>query len=137
MKETWIYSILIILLILGGHKGRCGEFAITYTALCLAFEVKARLVVDMTGDHMWTKVWIDKPALRGISLYVPGKDWMHVDPTEAVTWIQKHPGEDVMLSKKVDNPLMYQKEWNKNIEEVLAFNEDGSSEDVTERYRTK
>jgi len=87
-------------------KGRCGEFGILFTALCLAHNYRARLILDMT-DHVWTEVWDNKT-----------KRWIHVDPSE----------------KKIDDPLMYERDWKKNLKEIYAF-EDGNVEDVTKRYK--
>ena len=87
-------------------KGRCGEFGILFTALCLAHNYRARLILDMT-DHVWTEVWDNKT-----------KRWIHVDPSE----------------KKIDDPLMYERDWKKNLKEIYAF-ENGNVEDVTKRYK--
>jgi len=92
--------------ILAYGKGRCGEFSILFTSLCLAHNYKARLALDMS-DHVWTEVW-DKKSQR----------WVHIDPTE----------------KKIDDPLMYERDWKKNLKEVYAF-ENGNMEDVTKRYK--
>ncbi|UCG45118.1 MAG: transglutaminase domain-containing protein, partial [Candidatus Bathyarchaeota archaeon] len=37
-------------------KGKCGEFGILFTALCLVHHYRARLILDMS-DHVWTEVW--------------------------------------------------------------------------------
>jgi transglutaminase-like putative cysteine protease len=87
-------------------KGRCGEFGILFTALCLAHNYRARLILDMT-DHVWTEVW-DNETER----------WIHVDPSE----------------KKIDDPLMYERDWKKKLKEIYAF-ENGNVEDVTKRYK--
>jgi transglutaminase-like putative cysteine protease len=87
-------------------KGRCGEFSILFTALCLAHNHRARLVLDMS-DHVWTEIWDNKQ-----------KRWIHVDPSE----------------KKIDDPLMYERDWKKNLKEIYAF-ENGETENVTERYK--
>lgn len=41
--------------ILAYGKGKCGEFSILFTALCLAHNYRARLILDMS-DHVWTEV---------------------------------------------------------------------------------
>jgi hypothetical protein len=87
-------------------KGRCGELSILFTALCLAHGYRARLILDMS-DHVWTEVWDGK-----------GNRWMHVDPSE----------------KRLDDPLMYERDWKKNLQEIYAF-ENGFIENVTERYK--
>lgn len=86
--------------------GRCGEFAILFTALCLAHDYRARLILDLS-DHVWTEVWD-----------VEEKRWVHVDPSR----------------RKIDDPLMYERRWKKSLEEVYAF-EGGRVEDVTKRYK--
>lgn len=87
-------------------KGRCGEFAILFTALCLAHKHRARLILDVS-DHVWTEVWSDKE-----------KRWIHVDPSE----------------KRIDDPLMYERDWKKNLKEIYAF-ENGNMENVTRQYK--
>ncbi len=87
-------------------KGRCGEFGILFTALCLAHNYRARLILDMS-DHVWTEVW-DSDQKR----------WIHVDPSE----------------ERIDDPLMYERDWKKNLKEIYAF-EDGDVENVTKRYK--
>lgn len=87
-------------------KGRCGEFSILFTALCLAHNYRARLILDMT-DHVWTEVWNNK-----------NKSWVHVDPSE----------------KKINDPLMYERDWKKNLRKIYAF-EDGRVEDVSNKYK--
>jgi len=92
--------------ILAYGKGRCGEFSILFTSLCLAHGYRARLILDMS-DHVWTEVW-DKRR----------KSWIHVDPSE----------------KKIDDPFMYERDWKKNLREIYAF-ENGKMENVTKRYK--
>ncbi len=87
-------------------KGRCGEFSILFTALCLAHYYRARLVLDMS-DHVWTEVW-DNQQER----------WVHVDPSE----------------KRIDDPSMYERDWKKNLKEIYAL-ENGNVENVTKRYK--
>jgi hypothetical protein len=87
-------------------KGRCGEFSILYTALCLAHSYRARLILNM-GDHVWTEIWDNKQ-----------ERWIHVDPSE----------------KRVDDPLMYERDWKKNLTEIYAF-ENGKVENVTQNYK--
>ena len=89
-------------------KGRCGEFSILYTALCLAHGYRARIVLDMT-DHVWSEIWNPRQ-----------KRWMHIDPSE----------------KRIDDPKMYERDWRKDLTKVFAF-ENGSSRNVTENYKLK
>jgi hypothetical protein len=92
--------------ILAYGKVRCGEFSILFTALCLVHGYRARLILDLS-DHVWTEVWEDSE-----------RRWVHVDPSE----------------KRVDDPLMYERDWKKNLSNVFAF-ENGKMEDVTVRYK--
>jgi len=92
--------------ILAYGRGRCGEFSILFTSLCLAHWHRARLILDMS-DHVWTEVW-DEPL----------KTWIHVDPSE----------------KRIDDPFMYEREWKKNLTEIYAF-ENGTVENVTKNYK--
>ncbi|MEM2971423.1 MAG: transglutaminase-like domain-containing protein [Candidatus Bathyarchaeia archaeon] len=96
-------------------KGRCGEFALLYNGLLLAKGYKSRLVIDYStlkdktkkaaGDHVWVEIFINN-------------HWVHVDPTE----------------KRIDQPLMYATEWNKDVNLVYALT---SKEivDVTKTYQ--
>jgi hypothetical protein len=92
--------------ILAYGKGRCGEFSILFTALCLAHNYRARLILDMS-DHVWTEVWDNRQ-----------NRWVHVDPSE----------------KKIDDPKMYERDWKKNLKEVYAF-EKGRVENVAVKYK--
>jgi hypothetical protein len=92
--------------ILAYGRGRCGEFSILFTALCLVHGYRARLILDLS-DHVWTEVWEDSDGR-----------WVHVDPSE----------------RRVDDPLMYERDWKKNLSNVFAF-ENGKMEDVTVRYK--
>jgi hypothetical protein len=92
--------------ILAYGKGRCGEFSILFTALCIAHNYRARLILDMS-DHVWTEVWNEKQSR-----------WVHVDPSE----------------KRIDDPQMYERDWKKHLKEIYAF-ENGNSENVTKRYK--
>lgn len=87
-------------------KGKCGEFSILFTALCLAHGYRARLILDMS-DHVWTEVWNKKE-----------RRWIHVDPSE----------------KRIDDPKMYERDWKKELREIYAF-ENGKIENVTQRYK--
>ena len=96
-------------------KGRCGEFALLYNGLLLANSYTCRIIVDCStlhnqskstaGDHVWNEIRLD------------GR-WMHVDPTE----------------RRVNQPMMYAGEWNKDINLVYAIDKGGIIE-VTESYR--
>jgi hypothetical protein len=46
------------------------------------------------------------------------KRWIHVDPSE----------------RRIDDPLMYERDWRKNLQRVYAF-EDGKPVDVTTSYK--
>lgn len=83
-------------------KGRCGEFALLYNGLLLANNYESRIVIDCSelkekskkaaGDHVWNEILIDGA-------------WMHVDPTE----------------RRVNQPLMYVVEWEKEVNLVYAI----------------
>jgi transglutaminase-like putative cysteine protease len=88
-----------------GH-GRCSEFSVLFTALCLAHNYRARLILDMS-DHVWTEVWNPQE-----------KRWVHVDPSE----------------KKIGDPKMYERDWKKTLKEVYAL-ENGQVENVTANYK--
>lgn len=92
--------------------GRCGEFALLYTGLCLANNIKVRLVIDCsvktdnrsTGDHVWNEVYING-------------SWITVDPTE----------------NRVGHPEWYVEKWNKNVNLVYSITNEKTI-NVTERY---
>lgn len=92
--------------ILAYGKGRCREFSILFTALCLAHNIRARLILDLS-DHVWTEVWSREE-----------ERWIHVDPSE----------------RRVDDPYMYERDWKKKLDAVWAF-EKGRAENVTKRYK--
>ena len=96
-------------------KGRCGEFALLYNGLLLADAYTCRVIVDCSalrdkskaaaGDHVWNEVRLDG-------------GWTHVDPTE----------------RRINEPLMYVQEWNKDVNLVYAISKRGILE-VTKTYR--
>ena len=95
-------------------KGRCGEFALLYNGLLLANNYESRIVIDCSelkgkskkaaGDHVWNEILVDGA-------------WMHVDPTE----------------RRVNQPLMYVLEWEKEVNLVYAIAEKEIL-DVTNNY---
>jgi len=96
-------------------EGRCGEFSLLYNGLLLTNGYRTRLVVDcsilqnksgkVAGDHVWVEVFVDDV-------------WVHVDPTEG----------------RVNQPLMYVEEWNKDVNLVYALT-DKEVTDVTKTYQ--
>ncbi|VEN59222.1 unnamed protein product [Callosobruchus maculatus] len=97
------YSDLNILL--ETRKGRCGEWANTFTLCCRAMNWDARLVVE-ENDHVWTEVYS-----------ITQKRWLHCDSCENIC----------------DTPLIYESGWNKKISYVIAYSAE-EVQDVTWRY---
>ena len=87
-------------------KGRCGEYSILFTALCLAHGYRARIVLDIT-DHVWTEIWNSSQ-----------KRWIHVDPSE----------------KRINDPKMYERDWKKTLTKIYAF-ENSRAKNVTKNYK--
>ncbi|XP_066600452.1 peptide-N(4)-(N-acetyl-beta-glucosaminyl)asparagine amidase [Prorops nasuta] len=87
------------------RRGRCGEWVKVFTLLCRSFGYDTRFILDYT-DHVWSEVWSDTD-----------RRWLHVDCCE----------------NTLDQPLMYEKGWNKNLTYVIAFSKD-EIQDVTWRY---
>ncbi len=94
--------------ILDSGKGRCGEFAILYAALCKSQGYDCRIVVNAFGDHEWTQVKVND-------------QWIHVDPSLGVN-----------DSRKMD-PYVYERDWKNAPLLALAFDND-SIIDVTSAY---
>jgi hypothetical protein len=92
--------------ILAYGRGRCGEFSILFTAVCLAHGYRARIILDMS-DHVWSEIWDGQR-----------KRWVHVDPSES----------------RIDDPLMYERDWKKTLVNVYSF-ENGKMIDITKNYR--
>jgi len=86
-------------------KGRCGEFAILYVALCQAHGYQSRLVANILGDHEWAEVKLNDK-------------WIHVDPFE----------------ERVNDKQMYERDWKSFLILVCAF-ESSHFEDVTSYYK--
>jgi hypothetical protein len=90
--------------------GRCGEFAILYTAICLANDIPARLVSDLVVDHAWTEINPSKD----------GETWIHVDPTECCTRIAS--GVSIYQEPAtVNHPLLYSNYWGSDFRMIFAF----------------
>ncbi|EFA85896.1 hypothetical protein PPL_01128 [Heterostelium album PN500] len=89
-------------------RGRCGEWANTFTLFCRALGYRARYILDMT-DHVWTEIWSDSE-----------NRWIHCDSCEPA----------------YDKPLTYESGWGKKLTYVFAFEVDGIF-DVSRRYTTQ
>jgi len=103
--------------------GRCGEFAIAYTALCIANGWDTRLILDASsgegnGDHVWTELYIIPPYP------MPVFGWVHVDPTEGAMWTQKNPLASPYDNPYINNPYMYERDWKKECKEVWGIESD-------------
>ncbi|CAH1965985.1 unnamed protein product [Acanthoscelides obtectus] len=92
-------------ILLETRRGRCGEWANTFTLCCRAMNWDARFVVE-ENDHVWTEVYS-----------ITQKRWLHCDPCENIC----------------DTPLIYETGWNKNISYVIAYSAE-EVQDVTWRY---
>jgi hypothetical protein len=64
----------------------------------------------VADDHVWVEVWADNK-------------WIHIDPTE----------------QRIDDPKMYVRDWNKEINSIVAITKDDSGTmvtiDVTKEYQ--
>ena len=87
------------------RKGRCGEFANCFAAVCRACGYETRHIVDHT-DHVWVEIFF-KTQNR----------WVHADPCE----------------NTYDAPLLYEAGWGKKLKYIFAFGRDHCL-DVSRRY---
>ena len=101
-RYNWVPTLLET------RKGRCGEFALTFTVMLQSLGYDARLVMDF-ADHIWCEFWSDE------------KDrYVHVDPCEGI----------------VDKPLVYEEGWGKHYLWVIALGMD-QCQLVTQKYSRK
>ncbi len=95
--------------ILNNGKGRCGEFAILYAAICETNGYDTRFVVNLFGDHAWVQI-----NLNGT--------WIHVDPSLSIN------------DSRTYDPFIYERDWKTPPIIALAFDTD-SIQDITSSYR--
>jgi hypothetical protein len=93
--------------------GQCEEFSRAFYALLVSLGYEARYVLDFT-DHVWVEVRL---ASRNSSAGGAERHWVHADPSEGV----------------LDEPLMYERGWGKNLSIIVAFTP-WSIEHVTRSY---
>lgn len=87
--------------------GQCEEFSRAGHAFLAFLGYETRYVLDFT-DHVWIEVRIPRGE---------NGTWIHADPSEGV----------------MDNPLMYEKGWGKQLTMIFAFTP-WTVEHVTSRY---
>lgn len=92
-------------ILLKTRQGRCGEWANCFMLILRSLDFDTRIVHDST-DHVWNEVWSE-----------PRQMYIHVDPCEG----------------EVDNPLLYEIGWSKDLEYCIAYNHYDVM-DVTPRY---
>ena len=93
--------------ILETRLGRCGEWAQTFVSFLRAAKLEARLVFDLTEDHLWAEA-----KISGV--------WTHLDPCEA----------------SYNQPLLYEEGWGKKLSYIFAFDRNYCA-DVWKRYSIK
>ncbi|KAJ3031331.1 UNVERIFIED_CONTAM: peptide-N4-(N-acetyl-beta- glucosaminyl)asparagine amidase [Siphonaria sp. JEL0065] len=79
------------------RRGRCGEWANLFTLYSITMRFETRYVMDYT-DHVWCEFFSEE-----------WNRWVHVDPSEG--------------GGSLDQPLMYEQGWKKQLIYVFAIGE--------------
>jgi len=96
----------------GAVMGQCEEFSRAGYAMLASAGYEARYVLDFT-DHVWVEVKLPSETNATAT-------WVHADPSEGV----------------LDQPLMYEQGWGKQLTMIFAFTP-WEVEHVTTRYTAK
>jgi len=88
--------------------GRCGEFVIVYTALCITEGYDTRIILDK-NDHMWVELWTIPPsnAPKGGRWDNVPYQWMHIEVTDGATWCKNNPDKNPIDCPMINDPYRY------------------------------